>query len=201
MIEKPANTSVPVHELLAARWSPRAIDQQTPVEPRAVTAMLEAARWAPSCFGDQPWRYLVFDRFRDEGKWRAAWDCLTDGNKAWVRETPLLMASFADSQFRRNGKPNRWGQHDTGAASENLALQGWALGLVVHQMGGFDREKLSNAFDVPEQFTAMAMIAIGHPGDPEELPEAKRTGELKPRQRVPLGEIAFDGKWGSGFSL
>lgn len=124
MIEKSANTSVPIHELLAQRWSPRAIDQHKPVDRNDITALLEAARWAPSCFGDQPWRYLVWDRFRDHESWQTAWDCLTDGNKAWVRDAPVLLASFADSTFRKNGKPNRWGQHDTGAASENLCLQG-----------------------------------------------------------------------------
>lgn len=199
MIEKPANTSVEIHDLLARRWSPRAIDQQRPVRREQLAAMLEAARWAPSCFGDQPWRYLVLDRFRNAEAWQRAHDCLTDKNKAWVRETPVLLVSFADSVFRKNGKPNRWGQHDVGAASENLALQGMALGLVVHQMGGFDREKIREAFGVPESFTAMAVIAIGHPGDPDELPEEKRIIELKPRQRVPLADMAFEGRWESGF--
>lgn len=201
MIEKPANTKVPIHKLLAQRWSPRAIDQQQPVSREMQLSLLEAARWAPSCFGDQPWRYLVWDRFHDREAWQTAFNCLSEGNRSWVREAPLLMASFADSSFRKNGKPNRWGQHDTGAASENLALQGWSLGLVVHQMGGFDREKLRQAFDVPEQFTAMAMIAIGHPGSPDELPEAKKISEMKPRQRVPLAEIAFQGRWNAGFDI
>lgn len=201
MIEKPANTSTPIHDLLAQRWSPRAIDQQQPVSRDMQLSLLEAARWAPSCFGDQPWRYLVWDRFHDQDAWQAAFNCLGDGNKAWVRSTPVLMASFADSVFRRNGMPNRWGQHDTGAASENLALQGWSLGLVVHQMGGFDREKLRAAFDIPEQFTPMAMIAIGHPGDPDELPEEKKISELKPRLRVPLAEMAYAGRWNAGFDI
>lgn len=201
MIEKPANTSVEIHELLARRWSPRAIDQERPVARPDIVALLEAARWAPSCFGDQPWRYLVLDRITNRDTWQRAWDCLTDGNKAWVREAPLLMASFADATFRRNGKPNRWGQHDTGAASENLCLQGTALGLVVHQMGGFDREKLRLAFDVPASFTAMAMIAVGYPGDPAELPEEKRIAELAARTRVPLAEIAFEGSWNAGIEL
>lgn len=201
MTEKPASTSVPVHALLARRWSPRAIDPQRPVSRHDVTALLEAARWAPSCFGDQPWRYLVLDRLHDSESWQRAWECLAEGNKAWVRETPLLLVSFADSQFRQDGKPNRWGQHDTGAASENLALQGMALGLVVHQMGGFNAGRLRESFAVPEQFTPMAMIAVGHPGDPDDLPEDKRIRELSPRQRVPLGEIAFEGRWDAAYTL
>ena len=116
-----------------------------------------------------------------------------------MRETPLLLVSFADSGFRRDGKPNRWAQHDTGAASENLCLQGAALGLVVHQMGGFDAAKLAQSFDVPDAFTAMAMIAIGHPSDPADLPEEKRVRELAPRTRVPLADIAFEARWDAGF--
>ena len=77
MIEKPANTAVPIHDLLARRWSSRAIDQQRRVEHRDLAALLEAARWAPSCFGDQPWRYLVCDRFRERDAWQRARDCLT----------------------------------------------------------------------------------------------------------------------------
>ena len=201
MIEKPANTSVEIHDLLARRWSPRAIDQRRDVTREQVVALLEAARWAPSCFGDQPWRYLVLDRFRDRDGWQRAHASLTERNREWVRKAPVLLVSFADSEFRRNGKPNRWGQHDTGAASENLALQGTALGLVVHQMGGFDREQLREAFDVPERFTPMAVIAIGHPGDPAGLPEDRRTTELSARKRVPLGEIAFEGRWNAAFTL
>lgn len=199
MLEKRAKTSVPVHDLLARRWSPRAIDQRTPVDRDQLTALLEAARWAPSCFGDEPWRYLVFDRFEDQAAWNRAWNCLTDGNKAWVRDAPVLMASLADSVFERTGKPNRWGQHDTGAASENLCLQAAASGLVAHQMGGFNKEQLRETFAIPERYTPMAMIAIGNPGDPQDLPEDKRESHYAERKRKPLQEIAFEAAWEQGF--
>jgi nitroreductase len=179
---KLARTALPIHDLLARRWSPRAIDPKRRVARDHVIVLLEAARWAPSCNGDEPWRYLAWDRFENPGGWERAWDCLSPGNQYWVQNAPVLLASFADSRFR-NDKPNRWGQHDTGAASENLCLQGTALGLVVHQMGGFDKDKLAAAFDVPEQFTPMAMIAVGHPGDPGVLSEKHQAAEAAPRQR------------------
>lgn len=195
-----AATSVPIHDLIATRWSPRALDQDTPVPRRHITALLEAARWAPSCFGDQPWRYLVWDRHADETAWQQAFDCLAEGNQAWVRRCPVLLAALADSVFERNGKPNRWAQYDTGAASENLCLQAAAMGLAAHQMGGFDKTRLAEFFEIPERFTAMAMIAVGVPAGPDTLPVAFRDGETAARERRPLSELAFDGRWGTGFT-
>jgi nitroreductase len=192
---KLARTAQPINELLARRWSPRAIDPLRRVAHDHVVVFLEAARWAPSCSGDEPWRYLAWDRFDHPAGWQRAWECLSPGNQYWVKNAPVLLASFADSQFR-NGKPNRWGQHDTGAASENLCLQGTALGLVVHQMGGFDGARLAGAFAVPERFTPMAMIAVGHPGDPDGLSDKHQAAEAAPRERQPFGELFFDGAWG-----
>jgi len=197
---KIARTARPIHELIARRWSARAIDQERPVARDHVVALLEAARWAPSCFGDEPWRYLVWDRFEDEAAWQRAFECLAEGNQAWVRRTPVLIAAVADSVFRANGKPNRWAQYDTGAASENLCLQATALGLVAHQMGGFDRARLAAEFGIPDRFTPMAMIAVGHPGDPGDLPEKNRQGEEDERGRRPLAEACFNGSWGRGLS-
>ena len=197
---KLARTARPIHDLIARRWSARAIDQQRPVARDYVVAMLEAARWAPSCFGDEPWRYLVWDRFEDEGAWQQAFECLAEGNRAWVRRAPVLLAAVAGSVFRATGKPNRWAAYDTGAASENLCLQATALGLVAHQMGGFDAAKLSQSFRIPESFTPMAMIAIGHPGDPESLPEKYRETEGDQRGRRPFGETCFNGNWGCSLS-
>ncbi len=197
---KRATTAEPIHDLLATRWSPRAIDQEAPVAREQITALLEAARWAPSCFGDQPWRFVVWDRFSDPSGWQTAFDCLAEGNRAWVRRAPLLLAAVADSEFERNGKPNRWGQYDTGAASENLCLQATALGLVSHQMGGFDRNRLAGEFGILERYTPMAMIVVGHPADPSTLPEDRQDEERAPRRRRPLAEIAFQGRWESGYA-
>jgi len=193
--DRKANTAVAIHPLIAGRWSPRAIDPAQPVNREQITAVLEAGRWAPSCFGDEPWRFLVFDRATDSHGWDQAFECLAEGNQAWVKNAPLLIAAVAGSRFGFNSKPNRWAQYDTGAASENLCLQASALGLVAHQMGGFDGKRLAERFDIPEEYTPMAMIAIGHPGDPADLPEALREKELAPRRRQALDEIAFSGRW------
>ncbi|MGB5211720.1 MAG: nitroreductase family protein [Gammaproteobacteria bacterium] len=197
--DRKADTAVAIHPLIAGRWSPRAIDPDKPVNREQITAVLEAGRWAPSCFGDEPWRFLVFDQATDSHGWDQAFECLAEGNQAWVKNAPLLIAAVAGSRFGFNSKPNRWAQYDTGAASENLCLQASALGLVAHQMGGFDGKRLAERFDIPEEYTPMAMIAIGHPGDPADLPEALREKEQAPRQRQPLDEIAFSGRWSESY--
>ncbi len=195
--EKLATTSQPIHDVIARRWSPRAMDPDMPVAREQLIAMLEAARWAPSCFGDEPWRFIVWDRFRDADAWQKAFDCLAEGNQVWVKDAPLIMAALADTRFRDRDRPNRWGEYDTGAAAISLCLQAAAFGLVSHQMGGFDPDKLRETFSMPERFTPMAMIAVGHAGDPETLGEGHKKSELGPRRRRDLDDSFFESAWES----
>lgn len=198
--DKLAETSQPIHELLARRWSPRAFDPAKAVTRAQLISILEAARWAPSCSAAEPWRFIVWDRMRNERDWQRAFDCLDPGNQEWVVNAPVLIASFADSRFR-SGKPNRWGQHDTGAANENLYLQATALGLQAHPMAGYDRERLVATFAIPPEFTPMAMIALGHPGNPDTLSEKNRARELAKRVRRPLRENFFENTWENPVAL
>ena len=201
MDDRKATTSVPIHELLAKRWSPRAFDSSRRVTREQLAQLLEAARWAPSCNGDEPWRYLIWDRARDPDGWQKAFECLSDNNKKWVKNVPLLMLSCAGSIFGHSGKPNRYGPHDTGAASACLALQGAAIGLAVHQMGGYDAAKARASFAIPEEYTPIAMIAVGYQATPDVLDEETRQKELRPRSRKPLETHFFEGGWEKGVSL
>ena len=196
-MKKPAQTQVPIHDLIASRWSRRAYDAGKPVGAEAIISMLEAARWAPSCFGDQPWRFVVCDKTTNPDAWQRAFDTLAPSNQVWVKNAPLLVLVAADTVFTLNSNPNRWAQYDTGAAAENLSLQAEALGLIVHQLGGFDPEKARQALQVPEQYTLMAMIAIGHPTEIDNLPPDLHAREIAPRQRRALGELCFTGQWGT----
>ena len=186
-----------IHELLARRRSPRAFDPNRQVSRLALRTLLEAARVAPSCFNEQPWRFLVFDGESPEALERAR-GCLSEGN-AWARRAPALILSVAAERWSRDGSPNRWAEHDVGLASENLALQATSLGFAVHFMAGFDEKKARELFRIPEGFTPMAMIAVGYPGDPDELPPKLRARERAPRQRKPIEEIAFAGRWDRPF--
>lgn len=195
MFEKKAITSTPIADLLALRWSGRAYDPDRPVEPEKLAAVLEAARWAPSCYGDQPWRYLVWNRIDQPAAWRRAFACLAEGNRAWAEYAPVLLLAAADTLLR-DGSPNRWGPYDTGAASMSLSVQATALGLMVHQMGGFDAAKVRAEFAIPERYECMAMITLGYQLPPERIPETWREREFAPRSRRSVGEIAFVGEWG-----
>jgi nitroreductase len=201
MLEKPASTSRPIHDLFVRRWSTRAFDIKRPVTREQLQSLIEAARWAPSCNGDEPWRYLIWDRGRDPEGFQKAFDCLSENNRKWVKNVPLLMLSCAGSIFGATGKPNRWTQHDTGAASVCMALQAVAIGLAVHQMGGFDAEKARAAFGIPAEYTPMAMIAVGYQAEPDVLDEETRKKELTPRARRPLAEKFFEGGWGKAVAV
>lgn len=195
-VHQPAPTHIPVHDVIAARWSPRGFAAERPVAREQTLSLLEAARWAPSCFGEQPWRYIVWDRFVDAAGWEQAVSCLAPGNRIWARHAPVLMVSLAAQNFRGDGQPNRWSQHDTGAASENICLQATALGLAAHQMGGFDVDRTRTLFGIPDDYMPMAMIAVGYLNAAEHLSAELRARETAPRERRPLIEIAFDGRWG-----
>ncbi len=197
--DRPAETSVPIHDLMTRRWSPRAYDASKPVSRQQLRTLLEAGRWAPSCNGDEPWRYLIWERARDPEGFQKAFDCLSENNRKWVKNVPLLMLSCAGSIFQATGKPNRWTQHDTGAASVSMGLQAVALGLIIHQMGGFDAEKARAAFNIPAEYTLMAMIAVGYQAaSPDILDDETKAKELRPRRRQPLAERFFEGGWGKG---
>jgi len=199
MITKTALTSVPLHDLIANRWSPRAIAANKAVSKTDLLALLEAARWSPSCYNDQPWRFVVFDKSTDLARWEMALSVLVEKNQLWAKNAPILILSVAMANFTRNGAPNRWSSYDTGAASISLSLQATALGLVVHQMGGFDASKARELFGLPEDCRPMAMLAVGYQCEMDGLADDFKAEEAAERRRNPLAEQFFAGQWGVGF--
>ncbi|MDP3776034.1 nitroreductase family protein [Methylotenera sp.] len=196
-MHKPAITQLPIDTTLANRWSGRAYDAAKGVTHAQVITLLEAARWAPSCFGDQPWRFIVWNKGSDAASWQQAFDCLVPGNQDWVKNSPLLLLICADTLFGHNQKPNRWAQYDTGAAAENLCLQAASMGLMAHQMGGFDADKTRKEFNIPEKYTLMAMVAVGYPADIATLAGEALAKETAERVRKPLSDLFFDAAWGN----
>lgn len=195
MFNKEIEIKAPIHELIARRWSGRAYDAEKLLSREQIISLLEAARWAPSCFGDQPWRFIVFDKATNPSAWEHAFDCLVEGNQSWAKDAPLLLLACADSVLSKSGSTNRWGQYDTGAASENLCLQATALGLMAHQMAGFNPDKARALFTIPEQFTPMAMMTVGYQLAEEEIPDDIKDREYSERARNPLAENFFEGNW------
>ena len=191
---KPASVHFPIHELLANRWSPRAFDER-PVEPDTLASLFEAARWAPSSNNEQPWRFIVASK-----EARSAYDrlfaCLVEGNRAWAFRAPVLILSVASLTFADSGEPNRHALHDVGLATENLLLQATALKLAAHPMAGFDVEQARVTLKIPSGYEPVAMIAIGHPGDPGVLPDRLKQRELAVRERDRASGFVFFGEWG-----
>jgi nitroreductase len=195
-MQKPAITQVEIDQTIANRWSGRAYDPTRHVNKNQIIALLEAARWAPSCFGDQPWRFIVWDKSVDANAWQTAFDTLAEGNQAWVKNAQVILLVCADTLFGHNQKPNRWAQYDTGAAAENLCLEATHQGFMAHQMGGFLAEKIQAAFHVPAQFTPMAMISIGYQAEIASLAGEELARETAARSRKSLGELFYHGTWG-----
>lgn len=197
MIEKPADTEQKIEKVIAERWSSRAYDATMQVSHEDIIALCEAARWAPSCYGDEPWRFVIWDRYKDESSWQQALDCLAQGNQEWAKNAPILILVASVKTFRHNDKDNRWNGYNTGAASVSLCLQATALGLMSHQMGGFDGDKLKSTFSLPDNIELWAMNAIGHPAALDSLDEQQLERELNQRERRPLSEQFFSGGWQS----
>jgi len=193
-MQKLAETRYPIHELLRERWSPRAFADRM-VEPEKLRSLLEAARWAPSSFNEQPWSFIVATK-EHPGEYERLLSCLVEGNIRWAQHAPVLMLSVARLAFERNQKPNRHAFHDVGLAVENLVIQATALGLAVHQMAGFHVDKARELFSIPDGHEPVAAMAIGFPGDPARLPDDLRERELAPRTRKPLESFVFSGQWG-----
>jgi len=191
---KPAETQLPLHDLLTRRWSPRAFSEQ-PVGPDIVLTLLEAARWAPSSSNEQPWRFVAATR-KEPVEFDRLLACLLEGNRKWAYRAPVLILSVARMDFEEDGRPNRHAFHDVGLATENLLLQATALGLVAHPMAGFEIEKARADLKIPSGYEPVAMIAVGYPGELSVLPDYLQQREIKPRERKPLTDIAFSGQWG-----
>jgi len=196
---KLAETTYPIHDLLRQRWSPRAFADRL-IEPEKLRSLLEAARWAPSSYNEQPWSFIVATR-ENPTEFNRLLTCLVEGNIRWAQHAPVLMISVAKMAFDRNKKPNRHAYHDVGLAVENLVIQGTALGLSVHQMAGFHVDKAREMYAIPEGYEPVAAMAIGYPGDPEGLPEDLRERELAPRTRKSLESFVFSGQWGQSAPL
>lgn len=196
---KQASTDYPVHELITKRWSPYSYADR-PVSKSDLRSLFEAARWAASSYNEQPWSYIVATKENPE-EFARLLSCLVEGNQVWAKAAPVLALGIATLKFRRNNKPNRVAIHDLGFAAGNLCLEATARGLVVHQMVGILPDKAREIYEIPEDSEAVTGIAIGYVGSPDRLPDNLKERDLAPRQRKPLGEFVFGGKWGTTSGL
>jgi nitroreductase len=177
-----------VLDIILKRWSPRSYADK-PVPSGDLTKIFTAAGWAASSTNEQPWRFLVGKK--GDATYAKILDALVDFNKTWAATAPVLILSVAKKTFTKNGNPNGYAMHDVGAASATMSLQATALGLHTHGMGGVDKDKARENFEIPEAFEVGAAWALGYLGDPDALPESYRAMEKAPRTRNPLNEFVF----------
>lgn len=185
-----ANPRIPQAEVDAMfpdRWSPRSFLPDT-IPDHQIQSLFEAARWAPSCFNEQPWRFVYATSQEDRARFSSA---LVERNQQWASHAPLLVFAACCKQFAKSGKTNRHAPFDTGAAWLSFALQARRLGLYAHAMAGFDIEKAFIVTVIPkERYDIYAAIAVGRLASPDTLAVAPAEIE-KPNTRKPLTEIAF----------
>jgi nitroreductase len=181
-----------VEEAILGRRSPRSFDAKD-VPATDLKKIFEAARWAASSFNEQPWVFFVGKR--GDKTYQRIFDSLVEFNQGWAKSAPVLILSIASKKFAKNGQPNAYVLHDTGAATAYLTLQAFALGLHTHSMGGFDKDKARAAFTIPDEYEMGAVTALGYHGDGSELPEDLKKMETAPRERKPLEAIAL-AEWG-----
>lgn len=181
----------PIDNLFLDRWSPRAMTGE-PVAQEDLMSLFEAARWAPSSYNNQPWRMLYARK--DTEQWPLFFNLLVEFNQSWAKNAGALVLFISKTTFDMNGEPSITHSFDTGSAWENLALQGWLKGLVVHGMQGFDYARARSELSIPEAYKVEAMIAIGKPSEAETLPPELREREA-PSDRRPLDQTICEGKF------
>ena len=182
------------------RWSSRAMSGES-ISQDELMSLFEAARWAPSSYNNQPWRFIYATR--DSQDWQTFMDLLVPFNQLWCKNAAALVVIVSSNNFTDAvpnpsvvGTPSGTHSFDTGAAWQNLALQGYLNGLVVHGMAGFDYAKAKEVLNIPNDYTVEAMAAIGKPGELRSLPENLQGGEQR-SGRKPVSQLVFEGKFGN----
>lgn len=174
--------------VILERWSPRAFADRD-VSPADLKVIFEAARWAPSSFNEQPWRFIVGHRNSETYKKIA--ETLVPFNHGWATLAPVLILSVARTRFSHNDSPNNYAMHDLGAADGFITLQAASMGIATHQMAGFDQAKAREAFSIPEVYAIGSVMAMGYHGELSVLGESYQGQEQSPRSRKALTEMVL----------
>lgn len=183
-----------INPLLARRWSPRAFAERE-VSVETLQSLFEAARWAPSCYNDQPWYFIVGRRGRGTGYQRIL-DTLVEFNQQWASTAPVLLIGAARDHFTHNGKTNRHAAYDLGLAMGQLLVEATARELYVHQMAGFDHDAADRELAIADGHGAVFAAALGYLGDADRLPTDMEEKDPAERERKTVKEFVFDGVWG-----
>lgn len=186
LLDRSAPTDTPILDVLSQRWSTRAFDGATAIDEDALAAALEAARWSPSAFNNQPWRFIVARRGSDAHA--KVVDSLVAFNQAWAASAGALVVFVAE--LSRDGREFPSALHDLGQAAAHFTVQAHSGGLATHQMTGFDPDAVAAAFGLDGDLRPFTVMAVGAAGTIDDAPVASRDGERAPRVRRPIVESA-----------
>lgn len=183
----------PIELLFLQRWSPRAFTGEL-IDLATLMTIFEAARWAPSSYNSQPWRYIY--ALRDTPAWGKLFGLLQGGNPSWAKDAAVLMVAVSKTTMAPRGTemPSHSHSFDAGAGWQNLALQTTALGWHAHAMVGLDLARAAVELGVPDGYRVEAAIAIGRQGDRSTLAELLQ-GLEQPNGRNPVSSFAFEGQF------
>ncbi len=196
-VQKTRKTSYEINPIFVNRWSSRSFIPYE-ISDKDLFSLFEAARWAPSSYNNQPWRFIYAKK--NSSHWNNLFELLDDYNKQWCSDASVLMVVIAKKTFDHNGELMPTNQFDTGSAWENLALQAVSQGLATHPMAGFDHHKARKELEIPDEYDIPAMIVVGKRGPKEKLPHDLKEREI-PNGRKPLSEIVMEGRFGNKVNI
>lgn len=184
-------TEYPADAQFVNRWSPRSLTGEA-IDDKTLYTLFEAARWAPSAFNVQPWRFSFAKQGTDS--FATYLDFLVEFNQSWARNASALVVVISKTTTITSQAEVDFPSHsfDTGAAWASLALQAELLGWATHGMTGIDKEKIKRVLKLPENYVVEAVIAVGKQGDKEALPEGLQAKEA-PSERRALNDTVFEG--------
>ena len=188
------NPQYKINKIFSKRWSPRAMSGEE-ITNEELMSLFEAARWAPSSYNNQPWRFIYAKRNTEH--WKKLFNLMVEFNQQWTKNAAILIVAISKKTFDHNNQPSITHSFDTGAAWENLALQGSIMGLVVHGMQGFDYHKAKHDLNIPDDYQVEAMIAIGKKGKKKDLSKELKAREF-PSDRKRISEFIYEGVFKGG---
>lgn len=194
---KVARPRWPIHDVLARRWSTRAFDGAA-LAPEVLRSLFEAARWSPSSFNEQPWRFLVAPR-QDAATFDRAVQTLTPGNRLWAANAAALVFGVVTPALARTGQENMHAYYDLGGAVAMLTVEATSRAIFVHQMAGMDRDAVRELYEVPAGFDVVIALAVGQRGDAAELDAASMRKERAQRLRREQSDFVFAKRFGQAW--
>lgn len=184
--------ALPIMPTIDERYSAVSFDKEKIVTAEEFEALAQAAQLSPSSYNEQPWVFIFCDRIVDPESYEKAFSTVVPFNQNWAQDAQVLIIVLYSKNFIKNGKENRWAGYDTGAAVQSLSLQATYLGLITHQIGGFDPVQIRELFEIDEGMEPISIIALGYPSEHEVRPE---------RKRKPLSSNFYKGSLHHAFSV